>query len=269
MAEIRHLGCWRQNAKTRFSGKLSNLVNCNWAFKEQIIRSLKSNMAEIRHLENRHDVIFSAEGGPIWIKFRRLMQNDMSTAVMWSKSKPDVEFHYGGCLGEFNGMSSRATCHTAGCCHRANSMASSRSVAVSSQRRRPRGLLGQEERPHHPITPGPSLAARPGARQVQVMCVGLYRCLHGMAPSYLADDLQLTSTVGTRRQLRSADSPTLVVRSTRRSTLGDRAFPVAAARAWNSLPPAVREPLEDMAVWTDTGVTLTSFSGCTSFRLRF
>ena len=25
MAEICHLGCWRQNAKTRFSGKLSNL----------------------------------------------------------------------------------------------------------------------------------------------------------------------------------------------------------------------------------------------------
>ena len=80
------------------------------------------------------------------------------------------------------------------------------------------------------------------------LCVLAYWCLHGMAPSYLADDLQLTSTVGTRRQLRSADSPTLVVRSTRRSTLGDRAFPVAAARAWNSLPPAVREPLEDMAV---------------------
>ena len=34
------------------------------------------------------------------------MQNDMSTAVMWSKSKPDVEFQYGGRLGEFNGMSS-------------------------------------------------------------------------------------------------------------------------------------------------------------------
>ena len=39
-------------------------------------------MAEIRHLENRHDVIFSAEGGPIWIKSRRLVENDMSTAVM-------------------------------------------------------------------------------------------------------------------------------------------------------------------------------------------
>jgi len=65
-------------------------------------------MAEIRHLENRHDVIFSAEGGPIWIKFRRLVQNDMSTAVMWSKSKPDVEFQYGGRLGEFNDMSSQS-----------------------------------------------------------------------------------------------------------------------------------------------------------------
>ena len=46
-------------------------------------------MAEIRYLENRHDVIFSAEGSPIWIKFRRLKQNDMSTAVMWSKWKPE------------------------------------------------------------------------------------------------------------------------------------------------------------------------------------
>jgi len=33
------------------------------------------------------------------------VQNDMSTAVMWSKSKPDVEFQYGGRLGEFNDMS--------------------------------------------------------------------------------------------------------------------------------------------------------------------
>jgi len=51
---------------------------------------------------------FSAEGGPIWIKFRRLVQNDMSTAVMWSKSKPDVEFQYGGRLGEFSRMSSHS-----------------------------------------------------------------------------------------------------------------------------------------------------------------
>ena len=36
------------------------------------------------------------------------------------------------------------------------------------------------------------------------------------------------------------DSPTLLVPSTPLSTLGDRAFPVAAARAWNSLPPQTR-----------------------------
>jgi len=34
-------------------------------FKEPIIGPLKSKMAEISHLENRHDVIFSAESGPI------------------------------------------------------------------------------------------------------------------------------------------------------------------------------------------------------------
>jgi len=49
------------------------------------------------------------------------------------------------------------------------------------------------------------------------LCVLVYRCLHSMAPSYLADELQLTSNVGTCRQLHSADSSTVVVRSTRRS----------------------------------------------------
>ena len=63
-------------------------------------------MAEIRHLENRHDVIFSAEGGPIWIKFRRLVENDMSTAVMCGNGNHNtIEFQYGGCVGEFNGRS--------------------------------------------------------------------------------------------------------------------------------------------------------------------
>jgi len=51
---------------------------------------------------------FSTDGGPVWIIFRRLVQNDMSTAMMWSKAKPDVQFQYGGCLGEFNGMSSQS-----------------------------------------------------------------------------------------------------------------------------------------------------------------
>jgi len=72
------------------------------------------------------------------------------------------------------------------------------------------------------------------------LCVLAYRCLHGTAPTYLAGGLLRTSDVDTRRRLRSADTAMLVVPSTRRSTLGDRAFPVASARAWNSLPSSVR-----------------------------
>ena len=100
-------------------------------------------MAEIRYLENRYDAIFSAEGGPIWIKLRRLVQNDMSTAVMWSKSKKRCRIPIWRTFGRIQWYvipeppatlqgaatwriqchDSRATCHIAGCCHRANSMA--------------------------------------------------------------------------------------------------------------------------------------------------
>jgi len=73
------------------------------------------------------------------------------------------------------------------------------------------------------------------------LCVMAYRCLHGTAPAYFAESLHRTSNVDIRRRrLRSADSAMLVVPYTRRSTLGDRAFPVALARAWNSLPSSVR-----------------------------
>ena len=59
---------------------------------------------------------------PIWIKFRKLVQNDMSTVVIWLKSKLKVEFQYGGHWGEFSDMSSQFTCHIPGCCHLANLM---------------------------------------------------------------------------------------------------------------------------------------------------
>ena len=58
------------------------------------------------------------------------------------------------------------------------------------------------------------------------LAVLVFKCLHGTAPSYLADELQRTADLGTRRRLRSSSS----------LTVGDRAFPVAAARTWNSLP---------------------------------
>ena len=67
------------------------------------------------------------------------------------------------------------------------------------------------------------------------LCVLAYHCVHGTAPAYLSDSLRPTSEIVGRRCLRSANTTTLQVPSTR-ATLGDRAFPVAAARAWNSLP---------------------------------
>jgi len=56
----------------------------------------------------------------------------------------------------------------------------------------------------------------------------------------LAGSLRRAADVDGRRHLRSANTVSLVVPSTRRTTLGYRAFPVAAARAWNDLPPTFR-----------------------------
>ena len=55
-------------------------------------------------------------------------------------------------------------------------------------------------------------------------------------PSYLADELREPANFEARCRLRSASSSSLVIRRTRLSTVGDRAFPLAAARVWNSLP---------------------------------
>jgi len=71
------------------------------------------------------------------------------------------------------------------------------------------------------------------------LAVLVYRCLHGWAPPYLASDLQRVADLGDRRRLRSSLTDALGVPSARLSTVGDCAFPVAAARVWNSLPAAV------------------------------
>jgi len=89
-------------------------------FREPIIGYLKSKMAQIGHLDIRHDVIFSAEAGLIWIQFWRQVQNDMSTAVMLSKSKPGVDM--ADVWANSMACHPRATSYIAGCCHLANSM---------------------------------------------------------------------------------------------------------------------------------------------------
>jgi len=70
------------------------------------------------------------------------------------------------------------------------------------------------------------------------LAVLTYRCLHGLMPRYLSDYIQSVAVSNCRR-LWSFSSSQLVIRCTRLSTVGDRAFPVARCRLWNCLPPDV------------------------------
>ena len=64
-----------------------------------------------------------------------------------------------------------------------------------------------------------------------------YNCQRGLAPPYLSSELK--SVASFERRLRSAASGALLQPRVRCPTLGGRAFPVAAARAWNDLPRTV------------------------------
>jgi len=68
------------------------------------------------------------------------------------------------------------------------------------------------------------------------LAVLVFKCIHGSAPPYLADELSRPADSLERCILRSASSSKLGVRRTRLTTVGDRSFPVAALRVWNSLP---------------------------------
>jgi len=70
-----------------------------------------------------------------------------------------------------------------------------------------------------------------GFERIAFKCAVLvYKCRHRSAPSYLVDELCQVADVEARLPLRSASSSSLIVGRTRLSTVGDRAFPVAAAR---------------------------------------
>src|SRR5258706_10395194 len=71
------------------------------------------------------------------------------------------------------------------------------------------------------------------------LAVLVYRCLHGLAPAYLASELHRVADIDSRRRLRSASTTRLAVPSTRRVTIGDRAFSVSASRVWNTISPLV------------------------------
>ena len=73
------------------------------------------------------------------------------------------------------------------------------------------------------------------------LAVMTHRCLSGAAPAYLQSEVQLISNVSHRTRLRSSATRNLVIPFSRRSTFGERSFPVSAARTWNSLPPTIKE----------------------------
>ena len=62
-----------------------------------------------------------------------------------------------------------------------------------------------------------------------------YKLLHNQAPSYLGPLLRVADVPG-RWPLLSANTDCLVVPHVRLSSVGNRAFPVAAPCVWNSLP---------------------------------
>jgi Reverse transcriptase (RNA-dependent DNA polymerase) len=68
----------------------------------------------------------------------------------------------------------------------------------------------------------------------------VYKCLHGLAPSYLSDDCVLVSEISGRRHLRSADTRKLFVPKFSTSTYGARAFAVRGPVTWNNLSDELR-----------------------------
>ena len=62
------------------------------------------------------------------------------------------------------------------------------------------------------------------------LAVLVHRCMNGTAPRYLGSELQRVADIESRRRLRSASSPSLHVPRSLHKTIGDRAFPVAAAK---------------------------------------
>jgi len=63
-----------------------------------------------------------------------------------------------------------------------------------------------------------------------------YRCLIGTAPQSLADALQRVTDISSQSAALWSTALLHVPRLNHK-TIGDRAFPVAAAKVWNSLPP--------------------------------
>jgi hypothetical protein len=75
----------------------------------------------------------------------------------------------------------------------------------------------------------------------------VHKCVNHQAPAYLTQLFTLTADIETRSSLRSASDGKLAIPRTK-LRFGDRAFSVAGARQWNSLPAELRN-IDDFAVF--------------------
>ena len=66
-----------------------------------------------------------------------------------------------------------------------------------------------------------------------------FKIIRAITYAHLADVLHPVTDLPGRRRLRSSSTSAVVVPSTCLRTIGDRAFPAAASRIWNSLPPEI------------------------------
>jgi len=66
------------------------------------------------------------------------------------------------------------------------------------------------------------------------LCLLVHKMFVGHAPDYIASLLTPASDIPSRSSLRSSNCDLVVPRTSRK--IGDRAFSVAAPRAWNRLP---------------------------------
>jgi len=100
-------------------------------------------------------------------------------------------------------------------------------TAVRAECRRSACLLAPDVRTHNPTATGASLVTHPGTNPVPVVCSGVPLCV------WHSTGVPVWQPAADIRDRRSSMSPLCWHHDT---TLGDRAFPVAASRAWNSLP---------------------------------
>jgi len=81
------------------------------------------------------------------------------------------------------------------------------------------------------------------------LAMTVYKCLHGLAPTYLAVDCLAISAVAGRRHLRSARIRLLSIPRTR-TMLWTRSFAVTGPVIWNSLPTALRTATLTLLMFT-------------------